>query len=60
MLISGGIDSPVASYLLMKKGVILEFVHFASPPYTKEAVIDKIKDLLKELKNFNFLSNFTL
>lgn len=64
MLISGGIDSPVASYLLMKKGIILEFVHFASPPYTKEAVIDKIKDILKELKKFQFfiklyIVNFT-
>lgn len=64
MLISGGIDSPVASYLLIKKGIILDFVHFASPPYTKEAVIDKIKDILKELKIFQFfiklyIVNFT-
>lgn len=49
MLISGGIDSPVASYLLMKRGLKLEFIHFASPPYTQEGVLDKIRDLLNKL-----------
>ncbi|MBP5301596.1 MAG: tRNA 4-thiouridine(8) synthase ThiI [Bacilli bacterium] len=49
MLISGGIDSPVASYMLINKGIVLDFIHFASPPYTSEAVIDKIKDILKVL-----------
>lgn len=46
MLISGGIDSPVAASLLLKRGVHLEYLHFASPPYTNVAVIDKVKDLL--------------
>ena len=46
MLISGGIDSPVAASLLLKRGVYLEYLHFASPPYTNAAVIDKVKDLL--------------
>lgn len=46
MLLSGGIDSPVASFLLMKRGLKLDFIHFASPPYTQEGVIDKIKELL--------------
>lgn len=46
MLISGGIDSPVAASLLLKRGVHLEYLHFASPPYTSVAVIDKVKDLL--------------
>lgn len=64
MLISGGIDSPVASYLLIKKGVVLDFLHFSSPPYTSEAVIDKIKDILKELNRFQYtiklhIVNFT-
>lgn len=49
MMLSGGIDSPVASYLLMKRGVSLEFIHFASPPYTSSGVISKIKDLVKAL-----------
>ena len=52
MMISGGIDSPVASYLLMKRGVLLECIHFASPPYTSEAVIYKLKDLLHVLNRY--------
>lgn len=49
MMISGGIDSPVAAYLLMRRGISLEFIHYASPPYTNEGVIHKIKDLLNVL-----------
>ena len=52
MMISGGIDSPVASYLLMKRGVTIECIHFASPPYTSDAVIDKLKDLLHTLNKY--------
>ena len=52
MMISGGIDSPVAAYLMLKRGVALEFIHFASPPYTQDAVIEKIKDLLGVLNKF--------
>ena len=54
MMLSGGFDSPVASYLLMKRGMLIECVHFASPPYTSEAVIDKLKDILKELNKFQY------
>lgn len=49
MLLSGGIDSPVAAYSLMRRGVKVECLHFAAPPYTSEAVLDKLKDLLKKL-----------
>lgn len=49
MLLSGGIDSPVAAYSLMRRGIKVECLHFAAPPYTSEAVIDKLKDLLKTL-----------
>ena len=52
MLISGGIDSPVAAFLMMKRGVKLEMIHFAAPPYTSEKVIDKIHDLLHVLNDF--------
>lgn len=52
MLISGGIDSPVAAYLMMKRGVKLEMVHFAAPPYTSDRVIDKIHDLLHVLNDY--------
>jgi thiamine biosynthesis protein ThiI len=49
LLLSGGIDSPVAGYSLLRRGVKIECIHFAAPPYTSEAVLDKLKDLLKKL-----------
>ncbi|MDY6429778.1 MAG: tRNA uracil 4-sulfurtransferase ThiI [Bacilli bacterium] len=49
LLFSGGIDSPVAAYSLMRRGIKVEAIHFASPPYTQMAVIDKLIDLAKEL-----------
>ncbi|MEG0977763.1 MAG: tRNA uracil 4-sulfurtransferase ThiI [Bacilli bacterium] len=52
MMLSGGIDSPVAAYLLMKRGISLEFIHFASPPYTQDGVIDKLTDILKILNKY--------
>lgn len=48
-MLSGGIDSPVAAYLLMKRGIRIECIHFASPPYTNIGVIEKLKDLLSKL-----------
>lgn len=48
-MLSGGIDSPVAAYLMMKRGVSIECIHFASPPYTQQGVIFKLEDLLKQL-----------
>ena len=51
-MLSGGIDSPVAAYLLMKRGVTIECIHFASPPYTQEAVIYKLEDLLHKLNRY--------
>ena len=51
-MLSGGIDSPVAAYLLMKRGVTIECIHFASPPYTQEAVIYKLEDLLTKLNRY--------
>lgn len=51
-MLSGGIDSPVAAYLLMKRGITIECIHFASPPYTNIGVIEKLKDLLKKLNKF--------
>ena len=52
MMMSGGIDSPVAAYLMMKRGIKMECIHFAAPPYTSEAVITKITDLLKVLARY--------
>ena len=51
-MLSGGIDSPVAAYLMMKRGVTVECIHFASPPYTQEAVIYKLMDLLTKLNRY--------
>ena len=49
LMLSGGIDSPVAGYLAMKRGVEIEAVHFASPPYTSEQALQKAKDLTEKL-----------
>lgn len=49
LLLSGGIDSPVAGYTLLRRGLKIECIHFAAPPYTSEAVLDKLKDILKKL-----------
>jgi thiamine biosynthesis protein ThiI len=45
-LLSGGIDSPVASCQVMKRGCRLEFIHFHSSPYTSAASIDKVRELV--------------
>ncbi|HKM02778.1 MAG TPA: tRNA uracil 4-sulfurtransferase ThiI [Bacilli bacterium] len=52
MMLSGGIDSPAAAYLMLKRGVRISCIHFASPPYTQEGVIFKLKDLLGELNRY--------
>ena len=52
MLLSGGIDSPVAAYALIRRGIKVECLHFASPPYTSTAVIDKLKDILAALNEY--------
>ncbi len=52
LMISGGIDSPVAGYMLAKRGVELVAVHFESPPYTSERARMKVEDLVKRLSNY--------
>ena len=47
LLLSGGIDSPVAGYMLAKRGVKLEAIHFESFPYTSERAKEKVLDLAK-------------
>ncbi|MGG5332451.1 tRNA uracil 4-sulfurtransferase ThiI [Enterococcus sp. AZ163] len=49
LMLSGGIDSPVAGYLSMKRGVEIEAVHFASPPYTSDQALQKAKELTEKL-----------
>ncbi len=52
MMLSGGIDSPVASYLLIRRGIEITCIHFAAPPYTNSGVIDKLEDLLHTLNKY--------
>ncbi|MGX7025443.1 tRNA uracil 4-sulfurtransferase ThiI [Vagococcus hydrophili] len=49
LMLSGGIDSPVAGYLALKRGMEIEAVHFYSPPYTSEKALQKAKDLTVKL-----------
>ena len=49
LLISGGIDSPVAGYMMAKRGMDVELLHFHSYPYTNEGVKEKVVDLSKVL-----------
>ncbi len=58
LLLSGGIDSPVAGYLALKRGATLEAVHFHSPPYTNERAKQKVIDLAKTLTQYG--ANITL
>lgn len=53
LMLSGGIDSPVAGYLAMKRGVKLEGIYFESPPHTSEAALNKVKTLAKKLAIYN-------
>ncbi|MGD6958171.1 tRNA uracil 4-sulfurtransferase ThiI [Rossellomorea aquimaris] len=53
LMLSGGIDSPVAGYLTMKRGVEVEAVHFHSPPFTSERAKQKVIDLSKKLSAFS-------
>ncbi|ANB62248.1 tRNA uracil 4-sulfurtransferase ThiI [Anoxybacteroides amylolyticum] len=52
LMLSGGIDSPVAGYLAMKRGLEIEAVHFFSPPFTSERARQKVIDLAKKLTRF--------
>lgn len=49
LMVSGGIDSVVAGYLAIRKGMNVEAMHFASPPYTSELAVQKVIDLLEVL-----------
>ena len=53
LLISGGIDSPVAAYMMAKRGVELVGIHFASPPYTSLRSEEKVHDLLAKVARYS-------
>lgn len=52
LMLSGGIDSPVAGYLAMKRGIKLECLYFESPPHTSEMALNKVKDLVLKLSEY--------
>lgn len=52
LMLSGGIDSPVAGYLAMKRGVELQCIHFASPPYTSSSAQKKVLDLANMISGY--------
>lgn len=52
VMISGGIDSPVAAFYAMKRGASAIFIHFHSVPYTNRASIDKVRELIQVLRIF--------
>lgn len=58
LMLSGGIDSPVAGYLAMKRGIKVECVYFESPPHTSIMAKNKVKDLVKKLTKYE--PNITL
>lgn len=53
VLISGGIDSPVAAYMMAKRGIELVAVHFASPPFTTELAEQKVFELLRRVAKYS-------
>lgn len=64
VLLSGGIDSPVAAIECMKRGVRVDCLHFHTPPYTSEKALSKVADLICELKKYDkriklYTSNIT-
>ncbi|MFU0251864.1 tRNA uracil 4-sulfurtransferase ThiI [Spiroplasma sp. Moj] len=52
VMLSGGIDSPVAAFLTMKRGMNIEYLHFATPPHTTEEALQKVKTLVQKLNYY--------
>ena len=52
LLLSGGIDSPVAGYMIAKRGVYIDAVYFHAPPYTSERAKQKVVDLAKLISRY--------
>lgn len=53
VMISGGIDSPVAAWMMAKRGLILDAIHFASPPYTSQRAEQKVHELLGKVSKYS-------
>ena len=52
IMLSGGIDSPVAAYYAMKRGMAVTYVHFHSAPLVSEASVEKVRDMVEILKKY--------
>nr|WP_286642736.1 hypothetical protein [Spiroplasma ixodetis] len=65
LLLSGGIDSPVAAHKLMKRGLQVQYLHFATPPFTLPTALKKVETLVQILAPYNagsknlYICNFT-
>lgn len=53
LLLSGGIDSPVAGYMIAKRGVVINATYFHAPPYTSERAKQKVVDLAKKVARYS-------
>ena len=60
LMISGGIDSVVAGYMTIKKGISVDAIHYASPPYTSDLALQKVIDLLEELTPYTEFQSINL
>lgn len=52
LMLSGGIDSPVAGYMMAKRGLVVDCIHYVSPPYTSERARLKVEKLCEEMTNY--------
>lgn len=57
LMLSGGIDSPVAGFMMMKRGVEIDAIHFESPPFTSDLAKQKVMDLAEKLSAFGSTVN---
>ena len=60
LMMSGGLDSPVAGYLSIKKGVNLKAIHYFSPPYTSLNALQKVVDLLEKIAIYTYSETIEL
>lgn len=58
ILLSGGIDSPVAAYMMARRGMTVEALHFSSEPYTSQNAKEKVMRLVKKLTDFTYSMKF--
>lgn len=52
LMLSGGIDSPVAGYMMAKRGLVVDCIHYVSPPYTSERARLKVEKLCEEMTDY--------